>query len=120
LLYQLEQGPTEQGLIQMCVRERRPLPQALMNAPELQEGLEFYYLAFMDLTTERSIGFAEGPIPWSRIEQWADAHDVYDELREDLHYHIRTLDLAYLEYRAKKSTVESPAQGSTQPKGKGR
>lgn len=112
----LEQGPTEKAIIDACIRERRPLPAAILNAPALELGLELYYAGFMDLTTDRSIGYGEGPIPWSSVERYCDRHDIDDEQREDFHYHVRRLDNAYLEHRAKQSKVESKATAKSASK----
>ncbi len=73
----------------------------------LLSGLELFYLAFMDLTTERQLGFGEGPIPWSKIEMYADVHRIRGSQRESLHYMVREMDLAYLKHKSKVSTVES-------------
>lgn len=61
----------------------------------------------MDLSSERSIGMAEGPIPWSRVRLWCDEHLITGEQREDVHYHVNRLDTAYLEHRAKQSKKSS-------------
>ena len=104
----LEQGPSEQTVITACIRERRPLPAAIANAPALQLGLEFFYNAFFALTTDRAIGMGEGPIPWSSVDRYCNRHDIWGEQREDMHHHLREMDRVYLEHRTKQSKVESP------------
>lgn len=111
----MEQGKTEKGIIEACIRERRPLPQAIANAPVLTLGLEFYYTAFLDLTTDRAFGYGEGPIPWSSVERYCDRYGVQGEDREDMHHHMRAMDQAYLEHRGKQSKVESPPPASKVP-----
>jgi hypothetical protein len=109
LLYALEQGPTEQRIIQMCVRERMPLPDAIRNAPELYAGLEWVYLAFTELTTERPSGLGTGYIPWSRIVEYADREGITDpEQREDFQDLIRALDRGYVRWRAAKAEKDKP------------
>lgn len=108
----MEQGPTEKFIIQQCVQQRLPLPEKIANAPELLLGLDFYYLAFMDLTSCRGTGYmTEGPISWLSIKQWADEHQVEGEQREDLFYHVQSLDAVYLDFKAKK------LKKATEPKG---
>lgn len=83
-----------------CAREKAPLPEKFANAPELLPGLDLYYSAFFDLSTCRPLGFAEGPIPWLAIDRYCEANDIEGEQREDLHFHVRALDRAYLQWRA--------------------
>lgn len=85
-----------------------PLPQAIANAPELELGLDLFYLAFMDLTTCRSMGFGEGPIPWSAVRDYCDELGLEGEQRDDMFIHIRLMDTAYLNHRASKVKKEAP------------
>lgn len=98
----LEQGPTEQRIIEQCIRERRPLPTAIKNAPELQPGLGLYYTAYLDLQGDRQVGMSEGLIPWTAVDRYAERNQFDDETREDLQYHVRKLDEAYLAHKAEK------------------
>lgn len=91
----------------MCLRERKPLPKAIQDAPSLLQGLELFYLAFMDLGTSRSIGFGEGPIPWTAIYMYCQAHEIEGEQQEDMFYHIQQMDSTYLEFKAKKAEQRS-------------
>ena len=113
----MEQGPTEKTIIEQCIRERRPLPDAIANAPELKFGLELFYMAFMDLTSCRSIGYGAGPIPWSAIQTWCAAYDIQGEQREDLFYHVERLDKSYLDWSVKKQKAVTQ---STKPPKRGR
>lgn len=42
------------------------------------DGLGVYFKAFNELTTERSVGMALGPIPWHTIVKWAEVYGVED------------------------------------------
>jgi hypothetical protein len=99
----MEQGPTEKSIIEQCIRTRSPLPNAIANAPQLLPGLELYYNAFMDLTSCRQMGFGEGPISWLSVAEYCAVHSIEGDQREELFYHIREMDTAYLELRAKQS-----------------
>lgn len=103
----MEQGPTEQTIITACVRERRPLPAAIANAPELWLGLDLFYVAFLDLTSCRTLGMGEGPIPWTAVGQWCDEQGITGEQREDVRYHVSKLDTVYLEHRASKTAKQA-------------
>jgi hypothetical protein len=92
-----------------------PLPKAIANAPELWQGLELFYTAFMDLTTCRPLGMSEGPIPWTAIAEYCDRYDIADEQREDLFYFLREMDTAYLKARVEQSKKE---QKKSEPRAK--
>jgi hypothetical protein len=98
----LEQGATEQAILRQCAQLKLPIPDAIANAPILTEGLELYFMAFLDLTTCRSYGMSEGPIPWTAIKDWATYNGLSVTQTEDLFYMVREMDNAYLDYRAKK------------------
>jgi hypothetical protein len=63
-------------------------------------GLELYFTAFFDLTSCRSIGMGEGPIPWLAINMYCQANGIVGEQREDVLYQIQQLDQEYLTWRA--------------------
>jgi hypothetical protein len=104
-LYQLQQGPTEKTIIEQCIRQRRPLPDALANAPELFFGLELYYIAFLEISTSRVA--AGAPVSWLSTSQYADALRLSDEQREDLFFFVSKMDEAYLNYQETKSKPPS-------------
>jgi len=56
----------------------------------------------MDLTSERQVGMAEGPIPWHSMLLWGRAYDLNAEEQQDLQIVMGMMDKAYLEYRASK------------------
>ena len=89
----------EQKILEDCYRLRRPLPQAIREAPELNLGLEFAYQAFWELTTCRPVGFGVGAIPWSAIREYALAYGVDEE--EDFSEFtllIRAMDRVYVDH----------------------
>lgn len=61
-----------------------------------------YFNAFMELTTERQLGQAEGPIPLSAIRGWADDEGISRVGREyeRLKVLVWALDNVYLVHRA--------------------
>lgn len=65
-------------------------------------GSELFYMAFMDLTSSRSLGYSAGPIPWHAIHLYCEANGIVGEQREDVFYHVERLDKSYLDWLAKK------------------
>lgn len=84
-----------------------PLPSRIANAPELDIGLELFYVAFFDLHSCRQIGFSAGPIPWTAIRDYANEHNIFGDQREDLFYYVQMMDKAYLEWQSKEADRKS-------------
>lgn len=112
MLYALEQGPTERKIIELSIRQRLPLPDAIANAPELELGLDLFYTAFHDLSSCRTLGFGEGPIPWLAVDDYCRRQGITGVQREDMLYHVQQLDTVYLEYRAKQASKGAANVGS--------
>lgn len=96
----------------MCLKQKRPLPKAIANAPELNLGLEFVYSSFWELSTTRPTGWGFGPIPWNAIASFCDRYEMDDEESEDFSFLSRAMDRAFLEHHAEKDknkTPQSPA-----------
>lgn len=102
MLYTLEQGPVERKIINQCLRERLPLPQAIQKAPVLWLGLELFFGAFLDLDGDRPSGWNMRPIPLLTIVDYAKAYNITGEQREDLLYYVRGMDRAYMKHETKK------------------
>lgn len=74
-------------------------PQALLERPTLQPGLDVYLAAYYELQHDRPIGMSAGTIPWSSIQRWADLHGMLDmDEVADLENHIRMLEAAERKY----------------------
>lgn len=82
---------------------KRPLPERIQNAPDLLVGLELYFNAFVELNTCRSTGWSAGPIPSWCIEEFCDRLELDEEETEDVHYHVRNMDAAFLKYSSRKN-----------------
>lgn len=85
------------------MRDRRPLPQKIADAPILLPGLDLFYNAFTALSTCRQQGWSEGDIPWTAISEYCDRNSLTGEQRADTFYFVRSLDLEYLKFKAKKA-----------------
>ena len=69
------------------------IPEPIRDAPRLWPHLLEYYTAFIELSTDRTIGMEVGPIPYSSLAMYADRFE-FDV--EDFVYILRQMDLAYL------------------------
>lgn len=90
-------------VIEQARRMGTPLPERLANPPQLTPGLEFYYVAFITLSSERQTGFGEGRIPWSKAKQYAETYGCRGEDFERFWLVLSHMDGAYLKYRSDKS-----------------
>lgn len=107
-------GEHEQSLAKQAIRAGQPIPSRIADAPELHIGLELFINAFLDLDTERQAGYSVGPIPWSKIKEYCEAHSFDAELSDDMFYFIKALDNSHLKRLAAK------AEAASKSKGKGR
>lgn len=78
----------EQQIIKQSIREGRPIPDRIQNAPILPEYLKLYLQAFYELDTERIHQY----IPFSAILRYAKFYDFDREQTENLIYYIRQIE----------------------------
>lgn len=77
----------------------------LNEAPKLEH--EFYLDAFWELCTERTFGMSEGPIPVSKMWQYAREYDLTISEQKAFVYIIKELDAAYITTKAEQSKSSS-------------
>lgn len=99
----LDMGKIEQNIAKQAVRHGQPIPNRILEAPELVPGLQLYLDAFYELDSERSYGFGAGPIPYTIILSYATTYELDAEQTEDLIYFVRRMDAAHLERMAEKN-----------------
>lgn len=108
------------------MREGKPFPQAIANAPNLWPECELYYLAFADLGSCRY--FEGGQIPWVAVREYCDEHGLDEDQRQTLFEVISVVDIWFLEFveaRADKADRRNKSRGKrgkdvqAQDKGKG-
>lgn len=96
-----EEKDDEDNLIKQAKNTRRPIPEFIIeryrNKPSLGVGLDFYLKAFFDLNTERDHSNGYPPIPWSKIQMYADHYEMNFDDTEKFHLVMRSLDNAYCE-----------------------
>lgn len=96
----------------------------MVNAPSLRPGLDLYFRGFYELSTCRTYGFAEGPIPWTAAWVYATERLGLDRV-ESIRFvqFVFSLDSAYLKHQAEKSKRERKSvdgKGSTRSRKIGR
>lgn len=100
MLYQLEYSKTEAAIIAQARQWGEPIPDVILNKPELEQGLDLYLEAFWTLSSCRSIGMGLGPIPWDAVEKYGTILALDADQSDDLEYHIGRLDSAFLSWSA--------------------
>lgn len=80
-----------------------PLPDKIANKPEIKTGLELYWKAFQDLSSDRDVGMGVGPIPWSAMSTWGARNHIRGDDFERLVLVLRGLDSIYMDKQSKKS-----------------
>lgn len=95
----------------------KKIPKQIAEAPELMIGLDFFIMAFHQLSGDRQIGMGLGPIPYSSIHDFARINglDPGAETQEFFH-HIRQLDAEFLDYHTKKSEERKNQELSSRKK----
>jgi len=88
----------EKNIVAQAKRSGDPIPNRIKNKPKLEAGLDLFFHAFYELSTERLGGMGPMPIPWSAIHNYCVANDITGELREDMLHFVRAMDCAYLEH----------------------
>ena len=89
-------GDIEQSIAKQAVMAGNKIPEKILNAPQVNTGLELYFNAFFELESERQIGMSIGPIPWSSINEYSKVYNLSTEQKECLFYFVRKLDRVYL------------------------
>lgn len=99
----MTKGKDEEKIRKSAESQNLPLPDWITNRPQLELGLEFYYMSFMELNTCRTSGMGEGPIPWTAMRKYAEVYDIYGVEFERFSTILTEMDVAYLEERSKKN-----------------
>lgn len=67
--------------------------------------------AFWDLCSDRK---EQGhKIPWTVIQWWCEANRIEDAEREDVHFLVGRLDIAFLQWQQKKAKAPAKRQKDT-------
>lgn len=71
-----------------------------------------YFNALNDLGTERQMGMQAGPIPWSKIRDYAEFLGVSEGNLRPFIYVVRELDNAWLKHMADQAERENKRKAS--------
>jgi hypothetical protein len=96
-MHQLKYGDSADRIRKMAKRSGGSV--SIPDPPQLTAWEALLYTAFAELSTDRQLGMAEGPIPWSSIRRYA--HEYGFDL-SDLSDILRRVDGAYLRHQAAK------------------
>lgn len=91
-----EMGKVEQSIIDQALRSKSPIPDKILNAPILREDLTFYLQAYLELETERPVGFGLYRIPWHSIMQYGEYYQLTEDEADRLLFFIRQIDNAII------------------------
>lgn len=106
-------GKDEKTLLDLAARQNMPIPEKILNAPELQPGLQLYIDAFNALNYSRfnTTGFV-GRIHYVSMSQWCDDHNIVGEQKLDVIHLLTKMDQVYSDwhfaYLKKQSTSPTP------------
>ena len=113
--YELEQGPTEDLIIEQAVRMRMPIPSAIADKPRLLPGLQFYYYAFNCLSSDRDYSVGVGRIPWTAAATFSDKYKLSLADFERLWDLICHMDSVYVNHKAKLADTPRPTDPTKAP-----
>lgn len=91
-------------MIREAYRRKKAVPERIQNAPDLFLGLELFFDAFMELSTCRNTGWSPGPIPSWCISEFCVRMELDEETTDDMIYHIRQMDQAFMKYADRKNS----------------
>lgn len=97
------------------------IPEKFRNDPLPDYLIDHTFMkAFWELTTERSIGMAVGPIPVSQIRAYAEDRGLGIGMIEGFTTVIRKMDSAYIKYLDEKMKKDAKQNGRFQDPGNSR
>jgi hypothetical protein len=97
--------------VEAAKAKNRPLPSWYLEEPPLLWPCDYFMNAFWALSTERQIGMAPGPIPWSKMVEYGRYSGLEDDMIELLVFLMRYMDTAFREWRSEQDK-KRPTQGS--------
>jgi hypothetical protein len=100
LIWSLDWGESFESIVkaaQAAGANLAALP-CIASRPELSGHLGFEWRAFRSLSSDRPVGLAMGPIPWSSIDRFADRYAIAGDEFDRFADLIQDLDEAFREY----------------------
>lgn len=103
--------------MRQCIRENKPYPRAIADAPDVSPYAELYYFAYIDLGSCRN--YEGGEIPWTAIKEYADEYELDEDQRVILFNVIRSVDIWFLKEIEKRADKKNGRQNSERRHGRG-
>jgi hypothetical protein len=94
-------------------KDESEIPAALLDEPDLLQGLDLYYNAFWELSSDRQVGMSAGPIPYSSIVTYCREWGLDEELSSNMLKLVRKMDGHFLEWQDKQSKKNQKIKGSS-------
>jgi len=94
-------------------KDESEIPAALLDEPELLQGLSIYYDAFWEIFPDRQLGMSTGPIPYSSIITYCKEWNLDEEMSYLMLKLIRKMDGLFLEWQEKQSKKNRKIKGSS-------
>ena len=94
-------------------KDESEIPPALLDEPELLQGLALYYNAFWELFPDRQLGMSVGPIPYSSIVTYCREWNLDGEMSQLMLKLVRKMDNDFLEWQEKQSKKSQKIKGSS-------
>jgi hypothetical protein len=106
-------GKNEKTLLDLAARQNMPIPDKILNAPDLEPGLQLYMDCFNDLNHSRfnSSGFV-GRLHYNLIDLWCNNNGVYGDQKLAVIHIIGKLDFVYVtwQFEQMKKIAEAEAR----------
>lgn len=74
----------------------------------LDEGTEILREAYVNLSTERSLGFMAGPIPWTAMVRWARLHQLSVPMTKHFVQVISLVDADFMRKQQRRMETKNP------------
>lgn len=100
------QGRTEEQILIQAAQDGMPIPDAILNAPEIYEGDDLFLKGFEELDTCRSVGLGKGQIPWTAIYQYCMFNGFDEELAFEFNTIIRLMDTEILNHEHEQAEIK--------------
>lgn len=91
----------EEAIVRAAILSKQPIPDRIMNAPRLKDGLSLFINAFYDLDSERTYDSNTGlpfSIPFTAMVTYCNFYSIFGEDAEDMVYYVKEIDSAYVDY----------------------
>ncbi len=75
---------------------------ALQSRIKPERHLQFQWIAFARLSTDRQSVFAVGGIPWTAMDRYAERYEIDDPDERERYFDLlRAMDLAFIDWHRK-------------------